>query len=102
MQRLGSNSRITHEDAETIAIAALGFMASDPERLGRFLAITGLGPENLRAAATEPGFLGQILAHVAQDESLLLAFAANSGERPERVGAAHIVLAGPQHERDFP
>jgi hypothetical protein len=101
MQRLGGNSRVTREDAEAIAIAALGFMASDPERLGRFLAITGLGPENLRAAAGEPGFLGQILAHVAQDESLLLAFAANTGERPERVGAAHLVLAGPNHERDF-
>ncbi len=99
MQRLGGNSRVSREEAESIAIAALGFMAADPERLERFLAMTGLGPENLRAAAGEPGFLGQILAHIAQDESLLLAFAANTGERPERVGAAFTALSGPHHDR---
>jgi Protein of unknown function (DUF3572) len=102
MQRNTRISRVTQEEAETIAIAALGFLASDPDRLGRFLAMTGLGPENLRAAASDPGFLGQVLAHVAEDESLLLAFAANSGERPERVGAAHITLGGSPDERQVP
>ncbi len=100
MQRNPRNSRVSREEAETIAIAALGFLASDPDRLGRFLDMTGLGPENLRAAAAETGFLSQVLAHVAQDESLLLAFAANTGEQPERVGAANVALAGPHHERE--
>ena len=33
------------------AIAALGFLADDPERLERFLALSGLGPHNLRRDA---------------------------------------------------
>jgi hypothetical protein len=100
MQRQGGISRVSREQAQDIAIGALGFLAADPERLGRFLAITGLGPENLRAAASEPGFLGQVLGHLAEDESLLLAFAANAGESPDRVAAAHRLLGGPRHERD--
>jgi hypothetical protein len=95
-----TNLRISADEAQGVAIEALGFLAGDPDRLGRFLAITGLGPENLRAAASEPGFLGQVLGHLAEDESLLLAFAANSGQDPGRVAAAHARLAGPRHERD--
>jgi hypothetical protein len=82
------------EQPETLAIEALGFLASDEERLGRFLALTGLGPENLRAAAASPGFLGSVLAHLTQDESLLLDFAATAGVRPEDVGRAAMRLAG--------
>lgn len=83
------------EDAETMAVQALGFLAADAERLGRFLALTGLGPENLRAAAASSGFLASVLAHVAQDERLLLAFASDAGISPERVGDAARRLGGP-------
>ena len=95
-------TRMTREEAEGTAVAALGFLASDEERLGRFLSITGLGPENLRQSAREPAFLGQVLGHLADDESLLLAFAADLGEIPDRVAAAHRLLAGPRHEREHP
>jgi Protein of unknown function (DUF3572) len=100
MQRQGGISRVSREEAQGVAIGALGFLAAEPERLGRFLAITGLGPENLRAAASEPGFLGQVLDHLAQDESLLMAFAAHNGESPARIAAAHQALTDPRHERD--
>ena len=89
-----TNLRVSADEAKDIAIEALGFLASDPERLGRFLALTGLGPENLRAAAQEPAFLGQVLNHLAQDETLLLAFAANSAKTPEQIAAAHHTLGG--------
>ena len=56
--------------AEELAISALSFLAEDPETLGRFLGATGLGPETLRAAATEPGFLVAVLEHLMGDESL--------------------------------
>ncbi len=94
--------RLSREDAEGVAIAALGFIASDPERLGRFLAITGLGPETLRQAARDKGFLGQVLSFLAEDEPLLLAFAADLGENPVRIAQAHALLAGPRHEREDP
>jgi hypothetical protein len=88
-------SIVSQEAAEQIAIAALGFIASEPERLDRFLSITGLGPDTLRAAASQKGFLGQILSHLADDESLLLAFAANVGESPASIAAAHQTLNRP-------
>ena len=84
-------------DAENIAIQALGFIAADSERLGRFLGLTGLGPDTLRQAAAEPGFLAQVLDFIAGDESLLLAFAANSGLAPASVAAAHQRLSGAGH-----
>ncbi|HRK25590.1 MAG TPA: DUF3572 family protein, partial [Beijerinckiaceae bacterium] len=61
-------------DPEALAIDALGFIAGDAERLGRFLALTGLGPGTLRAAAADPAFLIRVLDYLAEDESALIAF----------------------------
>ncbi|MHB2165944.1 DUF3572 domain-containing protein [Alsobacter sp. R-9] len=82
-------------ESEAIAVEALGFLASDAERLDRFLALTGLSPETIRAAAGTPGFLAAVLDHLAQDESLLVAFAANAGRNPQAVLDAQARLAGP-------
>ena len=60
-----------------VAIAALGFLAADTERLERFLALSGLGPHNLRQAASDPAFLGSVLEYIVSDEPLLLALAKN-------------------------
>lgn len=86
------NKSLSAAQAENCAIAALSFLAADPERLGRFLALTGLSPENIRAAAAEPHFLASVLDHLLADESLLLAFAANNALAPEHVALARAVL----------
>jgi hypothetical protein len=83
------------EDAENLALRALGFLAADPARLEPFLAQTGLGPSNLRAAAQEPGFLVAVLDHLAGSDSLLLEFAGNLSLNPEIVAQARGRLAGP-------
>ena len=88
--------------AEALAIDALGFIAAEPERLGRFLALTGIGPASIRDAAREQQFLLGVLDHVAGDERLLLAFAADNDIDPKTVMRAHDVLAGQQWERDTP
>ncbi|MEA2937806.1 MAG: hypothetical protein QOC56_1310, partial [Alphaproteobacteria bacterium] len=72
----------------------LSFIAGEPERLGRFLALSGIGPESIRAAAREPGFLLGVLDHVAGDEALLLAFASQNEIDPETVARARSALAG--------
>jgi Protein of unknown function (DUF3572) len=79
--------------ATALAIAALSFIASEPERLGRFLALTGIGPESIRTAAREPDFLLGVLDHLAGDEPLLLAFANQNEIDPEQVALARDVLA---------
>jgi hypothetical protein len=80
--------------AASLAIAALGFIASEPEHFGRFLALSGIGPDSLRTAAREPNFLLGVLDHVAGDEALLIAFAAHSGIDPSEVASARDALAG--------
>lgn len=80
--------------AAALAIAALGFIAGEPEQLGRFLALSGIGPDSLRAAAREPNFLLGVLDHVAGDEALLIAFAGHSGIDPGEVASARDALAG--------
>jgi len=93
-------NRITREAAEALGIQALAYLAGDPERLGRFLALSGLGPETIRAAAHDPGFLAGVLEYIAGDEALLVAFAEHVQAAPEHVAQAQGVLAGPSRERD--
>ena len=88
--------------AEELAIAALGFIAADTERLGRFLAATGIGPGDIRAAAREPLFLAGVLDHLAGNEPLLTAFAAESGADPAGILRARDTLAGRVWESDTP
>jgi hypothetical protein len=85
---------MTRELAETVAIQALGFIAQEPERLSRFLSMTGIGPESLRDAAREPNFLLGVLDHLAGHEVLLREFASHSEVEPELVAKARDVLAG--------
>ena len=87
--------RISHESASALAIDALAWLAADPERLDRFLALTGIDHGSLRAAASEAGFLSAILDHLCADEATLLAFATDIGKPPEMIGAAREILAGP-------
>jgi hypothetical protein len=85
---------MTTEAAEALALRALGFLAAEPDRLEPFLAMTGLGPSTLRAAATQPGFLAAVLDHLAGSDSLLLEFAGNLSLNPEIVGQARSILSG--------
>ncbi len=89
---LKSPARDRREGAEATAIAALGFLVAEPERLSRFVALSGLEVANLRSAAQDEGFLAGIIAYVAADEALLLEFAAASGRKPEEIAAAQHVL----------
>jgi hypothetical protein len=90
------------EVAEIVAVQALSFIAGDPERLGLFLAESGLGPETLRTAATEPQFLTIVLDFVLRDDATVKAFASASQLHPTNIAAARQVLGDPTWERDVP
>jgi hypothetical protein len=96
------NKAKVNVDAEKIAIQALFFLAADEGRLGRFLAVTGIGPADIRAAAPEPRFLAGVLEHLADDESAMLAFSQETGIPPEHVAHARDLLSGGPIERDIP
>jgi hypothetical protein len=90
------------EVAEIVAIQALSFVAGEPERLGLFLAESGIGPETLRTAASDPRFLASVLDFIMRDDATVKAFAAASQLHPTNIAAAHQVLNDPQWERDVP
>ena len=81
-------------------------MAGDPERLGLFLAETGIGPETLRTAASDPNFLISVLDFVLRDDATVKAFASASELHPTNIAAARQVLGDAlgdrQWERDVP
>ena len=99
---MAKEARINRKIAENLAIQALGFMASDTERLGAFLAASGIGPEMIRKAAAEPAFLAGVLDHVCADEALLIAVAEHAGLTPQDVEHAHAVLSGRPLQREAP
>jgi hypothetical protein len=99
MAKSNANPR---QAAETLAVQGLGYIANDPERLGRFLTLTGLGPQSLRAAAQETSFLAGVLDHIAGDQELLTGFATEAGITPADVDRARRQLGGGDWERDIP
>lgn len=83
---------LTDEEAEALAIRALAFLAEQPEELGNFLALSGIGPETVRFAASEPGFLAGVLEYFMENEPLLLVFCSRENVRPTLFAAARYLL----------
>ncbi len=89
-----SNGCAGHPPASELALLALAFLAQDEERVGRFLALTGLDPGEIRARLGDSGFHLAVLDHLAGDEALLVAFAEAESLPPEAVGRARRALGG--------
>ncbi|WP_244487502.1 MULTISPECIES: DUF3572 domain-containing protein [unclassified Aureimonas] len=80
------------EAAEAMGVKALQFLAGDPVQLHRFLDLSGLQPQELRAAAADPAFFAGLLDFLLGHEPTLLAFAAEADIAPEDVAAARQTL----------
>jgi hypothetical protein len=96
----GHTQRLNRDLIDQMAIQVLGFLAGDPERLGRFFDITGLTVQTLRKAAGTAGFESSLLEYLGSDEALLRAFAEDYGYDPATVDAARMTLAGPPADSD--
>jgi len=81
--------------AQEVAVAALSYLAADPERLVRFLAETGLTPASLREAAGKRDFGAGVLGFLMADEALLVDFAKAQGLEPLHVAGAFAILSPP-------
>lgn len=95
--RLGGEKRAerpTKSQAQSIALRSLIFLAQDDERMQRFLALTGVDPQDVRALSRESGFQLALLDHLCADEALLLAFASADESDPEEIVAARFALGG--------
>jgi Protein of unknown function (DUF3572) len=76
------------DDPQALALSALAWTLGDDARAGRFLALTGLEPETLRAAAGAPATLDAVLGFLEAHQPDLIACAQSLGVAPERLVAA--------------
>ena len=85
----------TADEADTLAVTILAWLAGQPELMGRFLALSGLEADQLRRVAREPGFSAGLTGFLMNHEPTLMAFCGNNGIDVEFVQSCHHLLAGP-------
>ncbi len=88
-------SAVRQNEAKVIALNALAFLVEEPDRVRRFMGVTGATPETIREGAGEHGFLRGVLEYLRADEPLLLVFAELAGIAPESINDAARFLEGP-------
>lgn len=76
--------RVNEQEAAELARQVLIFLANDPDRIGRFLAVTGVGPVEIRERVSDLTFLGGVLDYLLSDEPLLMAFVEGADIPPEQ------------------
>ncbi len=75
-------------DPMALALQALVFVLGDEPRADRFLALTGLTPDALRAGVGDPVIMGAVLEFLANHEADLVAAADALDIPPESLGRA--------------
>lgn len=82
-------------EAEETAGTVLAWMAGEPDMLQRFLALSGVAPDQIRSAIADPGFLAGMIDFMMGHEPTLMAFCEATDTKPEKVVAAHQYYSGP-------
>ena len=80
--------------AETIALKALAHLAAEGDALVRFLALSGLELDDLRAQAGNPELLAGVIDFLLSDEALCARFLAAEDLDPQMLHAARRALPG--------
>lgn len=71
------------EPADALALRALVWTLSEPERATRLISLTGLDPDDLRTRIAEPAVLAACLSFLENYEPDLVACAAAIETKPE-------------------
>jgi hypothetical protein len=95
MQRDGRIGKVDAAKAEETAGAILGWLAGEPDMLSRFLALSGLQPDQLRHAVNDPGFLAGMVDFLMSHEPTLMAFCEATDTKPETVAAVSQYYTSP-------
>ncbi|MCC5985722.1 MAG: DUF3572 family protein [Rhodobacteraceae bacterium] len=80
--------------AETVALAALGWLAAQDDLWPVFLGATGADAAAVRAGAGDPEFLAAVLDFILMDDAWVIAAAAAQEVAPERLAQARAALPG--------
>jgi hypothetical protein len=81
-----------NQDAEALALAALAATLTDDRRAERFLALTGLSPDGIRARIGERALLAACIGFLEAHEPDLIAVASAIGSTPETLVKARAEL----------
>ncbi len=95
MQNNFKSPKTSAANPQETAIAVLGWLANEPDMFGRFLALTGVEPAQVRSAVNDPGFLAGMLDFLMNHEPTLMAFCEATGTPPEAVAAASAHFSPP-------
>lgn len=85
---------MTPNNAETIAIQALGWLAANDELWPVFLGATGAAAEDAASRATDPAFLASVLEFLTMDDNWVMAFCDSAGLPYEMPLKARYALPG--------
>jgi len=86
---------MTPQVAETLALDGLAFLAGDPDRLERFLRLTGLEGSTLRARASDPDVLRAVLDFLLADDTTVGDFCRERGLEARDLHMANRLLGEP-------
>jgi hypothetical protein len=79
---------INAQDPQMVAYLVIGWIVADASRVERFLGLTGLTPDDLRARLTDGGVQAAAFDFLLGHEPDLVACAAEIGETPAGIAAA--------------
>ncbi|WP_286830877.1 MULTISPECIES: DUF3572 domain-containing protein [Kordiimonas] len=85
---------MTPDTAQTIALQSAGFIFQEDDIRDRFMALSGVDVDDIRARIADPAFLASILEFLVNFEPDLMACAETLGEKPETLVAAWRTLGG--------
>lgn len=86
---------LTKDRAETIALQALAFLASEPEEIERFLYASGLDIADLRDKAGEPDLLRAVLDFILADDTRVTGLCQELNINPRDIHTASHILGQP-------
>jgi hypothetical protein len=81
-------------DPVAIALSALAATLVDDRRAQRFLALTGIGTDELRRRANDPSLLSAVIGFLEAHEPDLIAVAESVGIEPAALSQARCELEG--------
>jgi hypothetical protein len=94
MQPRDRGQVVTQDEAESVGIQALAWIAADPELAGIFLSATGADVNDLRKMAGDPAFLGGVLEFLLQVDSHVTGFCDSAGLPYDAPMRARVTLSG--------
>jgi hypothetical protein len=89
-----NRSTPNHGDPQVVALGALAATLADPRRAERLLALTGIGPDDLRERAGDPDLLAEVLRFLENHEPDLVEIAETIGVKPRDLVAVREALEG--------